>query len=330
MRFGPLLSALALAGCAYPPTPPMDAAASLAAAETAFAAQSVREDMRAAFLAHFADDGVFVRNGWTNGNAYLATQRAPPIVLDWRPVFTEVAHRARWGCRPGRGSSPARRSPMRHPRSASSSPCGAASRADGRSRSTSASGTRRPRSGTRPRDRILRGGAALTRGGIESAELEFVTDAHPGRPRFRLREAWLSERLRFYRDGGRRPSERPSALGSPAMSGTKLAWIIDRTEMSRSRDFGYARGSYAAVDSAEEAARVLHAGLARRGRPVAHRARCRQSRRRRSPLVRLSLAGYRLNSSGMKACDRAIVVEWGVAAKIALQRIAASVPIDRK
>ena len=38
------------------PLPPSDAPATLAAAETAFAAQSVREGMRAAFLAWLAPD----------------------------------------------------------------------------------------------------------------------------------------------------------------------------------------------------------------------------------------------------------------------------------
>src|SRR5260221_9160621 len=93
MRIALVIAALAAAGCAQQPIQPraMDDAQSLAAAETAFAAQSVREDMRAAFLAHFADDGVFVRNGWAVAKESLATQAAPPIVLDWRPVHTEVA-----------------------------------------------------------------------------------------------------------------------------------------------------------------------------------------------------------------------------------------------
>src|SRR5207253_11514121 len=53
--------------------------------------QSVREDRRAAFLAHFAADGVLVRNGWVNAREHLAPRPAPPIVLDWRPVHAEVA-----------------------------------------------------------------------------------------------------------------------------------------------------------------------------------------------------------------------------------------------
>jgi len=92
MRAALFLAALAGA-CAQTEVraPAMDDARSLAAAETAFAAHSVREDMRAAFLANFADDGVFVRGGWTNARASLTPRAAPPIVLDWRPVFTEVS-----------------------------------------------------------------------------------------------------------------------------------------------------------------------------------------------------------------------------------------------
>jgi hypothetical protein len=85
--------ALALAACATAPapSPSMDAARSLADAESAFAAHSLREDMRAAFIAHFAADGVMPRGAWVNAREFLTPRPAPPIVLDWRPVFTEVA-----------------------------------------------------------------------------------------------------------------------------------------------------------------------------------------------------------------------------------------------
>src|SRR5687767_4414459 len=81
---------LVIGGCAGRPMTP-DAPASLAAAESAFAAHSVREDMRVAFMEAFAADGVFVRDGWTVSTDFLRTQKAPPIVLDWRPVHVEVA-----------------------------------------------------------------------------------------------------------------------------------------------------------------------------------------------------------------------------------------------
>jgi len=84
--------AMIAAGCAAPGgRDPFEPATSLAAAETAFAAHSVREDSRAAFLAHFAGDAVFVRDGWVLAHPALEAQPAPPIVLDWRPVYVEAA-----------------------------------------------------------------------------------------------------------------------------------------------------------------------------------------------------------------------------------------------
>src|SRR5688572_11882162 len=85
-----VLIALAASACASVPAP-VDHTASRAAAEPAFAAHSVREDMRAAFLGAFAADGVFVRGGWIVSNDFLRDRPAPAIVLDWRPQYVEVA-----------------------------------------------------------------------------------------------------------------------------------------------------------------------------------------------------------------------------------------------
>ncbi len=249
MRFGPLLSALALAGCASSPTPALDAAASLASAETAFAAHSVREDLRAAFLTHFTHDGVLVRNGWINGNAYFATQSAPPIVLDWRPVFTEVAQSGDLGLSTGPWKTTSRAKP--------DAPASFGQfvsvwrREDGQWKVAVDIGIGHGNAALwdEPLETvILPGRAALTSGGIETAELEFVTDAHPGG----LVSAYGkhgSDRLRFYREGHPPAIGKSNALASSGMSDTELDWTIERTEMSRSRDFGYSRGSYAAVGS---------------------------------------------------------------------------------
>jgi hypothetical protein len=53
--------------------------------------------------------------------------------------------------------------------------------------------------------------------------------------------------MRFLREGNAPVIGKEAALGSSAMANRKLAWTIDRTEMARSRDFGYSRGSYADV-----------------------------------------------------------------------------------
>src|SRR5258708_29172343 len=88
-----LLAVIVLAGCAQAPAPvaTVEPSTTLAAAESEFAAHSLREGMRAAFLAHFTDDGVLVREGWTNAIAFLGPRPDPAIVLDWRAQYTETA-----------------------------------------------------------------------------------------------------------------------------------------------------------------------------------------------------------------------------------------------
>lgn len=248
MRFAPSLLALALAACALSPTEPMDAARSLAAAESAFAAHSVREDMRAAFLANFDDDGVYVRDGWVEAKADLAKRSAPAILLDWKPVFTEVSWSGDFGVSTGPWKITSKAKPDAAPSFGQF--VSIWRREPGRpwkvvvdigiSHANAALWDQPLATVTLP------GRAALTRGGIESAELEFVTDAHlKGLPA--AYATYGSERFRFYREGFEPAVGKANALASPAMTGEKLAWSIDQIEMSQSRDFGYSRGSYAAV-----------------------------------------------------------------------------------
>ena len=252
MRYAIMIAALAAAGCAQQPTPSgiMDDAASLAAAESAFAAHSVRADMRVAFLANFADDGVFVRNGWTLGKAFLAARDAPSIVLDWRPVHTEVAASGELGLSTGPWKITSKDKPEAPPtfgqyvsvwRREAGSPWKVA--VDLGIDHPQASlweaplGTRAPA-----------GSGASARRGIESAELDFVSDAHSQGPR----TAYAShgaDRMRFYRSGFAPALGKAAALASPGMTDEKLAWEVERTEIARSRDFGYARGSYAALSA---------------------------------------------------------------------------------
>ncbi len=251
MRTALVIAALA-AGCAQlPAEPPAPVpAASLAAAETAFAAHSVREDMRAAFLANFADDGVFVRNGWTNSNAFLATQPAPPIVLDWRPAHTEVAASGELGLSTGPWKITSKTDPAAPPaygqyvsiwRREALGPWKVAvdlgiahsqsSLWDAPLDTTSSEGTPASRSND-----------------IESAELDFVSDAHALGPRAAYAKHG-SQRMRFYRTSTQPAIGKAAALASPGMSDERLAWVVDRTEIAGSRDFGYARGSYAALSA---------------------------------------------------------------------------------
>jgi ketosteroid isomerase-like protein len=250
MRFAPLLPALALAACALSPIETMDAARSLAVAESAFAAHSLREDMRAAFLASFADDGVMVRNGWIVAKDYLAKEDAPAIVLDWRPVFTEVARSGDFGFSTGPWKITSKAKPDAAPSFGQfvsvwrRDPGGPWQVAVDIGISHAAAALWDEPLATV----VLPGRAALTRGGIESAELDFVSEAQQ-RGLTAAYAVYGSERFRFYRDGIAPAVGKANALASPAMSDAKLAWSIDQVEMSQSRDFGYSRGSYATVGS---------------------------------------------------------------------------------
>jgi ketosteroid isomerase-like protein len=252
MRTALLVAALAAAGCAQQPAqlPAVNQdAVSLAAAETAFAAHSVREDMRAAFLAAFAEDGVFVRNGWANSNEYQrSTAAAPPIVLDWKPVYAEVAASGELGLSTGPTKITSKTKPDTPPsygqyvsvwRREAGGPWKVAV--------DLGIGHPQPTLWDQPLETSAASGesAPATRG-IEAAELDFVSDAHSQGPRAAYGRHG-SERMRFYRGGVAPAVGKAAALASPGMSDEKFAWVIDRTEIARSRDFGYARGSYSAL-----------------------------------------------------------------------------------
>ena len=245
--------AMALAGCAAAPAGP-DPAASLAAAETAFAAHSVREDMRAAFLAAFAPDGVFVRDGWRISNDFLRDRPAPPIVLDWRPVFVEVAASGELGLSTGpskitskaRPDAPAtygqfvsiwRRAPggpwkvevdlgISHPA---------------------------PDLWQAPlQGRSVRA-AAPAAGSLAEAEARFAQRAR-GEGLRAAHEALGAADLRVYRTGHAPALGRAAALASPALGDARHEWTVERLEAARSNDFGYARGRYATLDRPGEPA----------------------------------------------------------------------------
>src|ERR1700687_4283220 len=82
-----------------PPSAPVAAAsadlaaarATLADTERAFSRRSQEEGMRAAFLAHLADDAVLFRPGPVPGREYTEARPAPPSELTWWPVYVEVA-----------------------------------------------------------------------------------------------------------------------------------------------------------------------------------------------------------------------------------------------
>jgi len=92
-----LLMSLAIAGCAMPAPTSTDSAAlaSLFAAERAFAAMSVADGTRAAFLANFGEGGLLFAPRPVNAQRTLASRPAPPgpraTRLDWQPAIGAVA-----------------------------------------------------------------------------------------------------------------------------------------------------------------------------------------------------------------------------------------------
>jgi len=93
------LAALLLVLAASSPHHP---AAQIAAAERAFAAQSVAEGMNTAFAAHLADDAVVFQPLPRSGaRAWHAAQENPPVTLDWYPAFTLAAASGDFGLSTG-------------------------------------------------------------------------------------------------------------------------------------------------------------------------------------------------------------------------------------
>jgi hypothetical protein len=249
-----VMATIAASGCASSSllSGNMEPPVSLAAAETAFAAHSVREDMRAAFLANFADDGVFIRTGWTLANAWLRNQPAPPIVLDWRPAYVETAGSGDFGLSTGPWKITSKTQPGAAPAYGQFVSVWKRE-GNGPWKVAVDLGVGHPESVYWDRHletAVVRGAGAGAAGGIGTAELRFARDARfdGARAAYRMHGA---DNLRFYRNGATPAAGRVAALASPAMGDDKLVYTIEGTETARSGDFGYARGSYAA-DSAPE------------------------------------------------------------------------------
>ena len=253
MRAPALAAAAALLGaCAH--RPDMDVPASLAAAETAFAAHSVREDMRVAFMEAFAPDGVFVGDGWVVGTDYLRGRPAPPIVLDWRPVHVEVARSGELGVSTGPSRITSKATPEAPPvfgqfvsvwRRTGAGPW----------RVEVDLGIRHAEPALWDAPLVARyaagdeGGA----GSLEAAEAAFARRAREAGLRA-AHAAHAAGDLRFYRPGHSPLLGREAALSSAAMDEERHAWTLERAAVAASGDFGYARGRYVSAASPGEAA----------------------------------------------------------------------------
>jgi len=241
----PILAAALLAGCTTMTAGGPDAVQELARAETAFAAESVRTDMRAAFLDNFAPDGVLVSGGaWVNARARLEPRQAPPIVLDWRPWHVEVSASGELGLSTG---------PWVLERRAGGPPTHGQFVAvwrrqeDGRFKVEVDIGISHPAPWAQQAgiDYVLTPPTAMHgSGSLEAAESAFVAASLRGGPRAGY-EAFASDRILLYREGLAPMQGRPSALGSTAPPENPTIWLAERVAVSRSDEFGYVRGNYA-------------------------------------------------------------------------------------
>lgn len=236
-----------LAGCQGLPLSDVqpDAPASLAAAESAFAAQSVREGFRAAFLAWLAPGATLFRNGPVDGPATIRREPDPPIVLDWRPVFVETAASGEIGLSTGPWKIQRRADPAAAPRYGQFL---SVWRRDsfGSWRVHVDLGISHP--GPALWDAPLEAGHTprATRGPetVERAEAEFARLARTQGTQSAY-AAWASSRIRLYREGIAPLLGREAALSHAGEPAGSLEWVRARSESSEAGDFGFASGHYA-------------------------------------------------------------------------------------
>ena len=247
-----LAAAALAASCATAPSMEGSSdARSLAAAETAFAAQSVREDMRAAFLAHFARDGVLVRRGgWMTAREALESQPAPRIVLDWRPVYTQVAASGELGLSTGPWTITRKDDPAAAPLHGQFVSIWRRD-ADNVWRVLVDLGIDHPQPALEDARLVAApptGFSAPEGDDVAAAEAAFQFDAILIGPRDAYAK-YASPGFRFYRQGVEPMVGKDVALAwSPETAALRVVWRVDKAETARSRDFGYARGSYGGPD----------------------------------------------------------------------------------
>jgi ketosteroid isomerase-like protein len=206
----------------------------------------MREDMRTAFIANFAGDGVFVRKAWVNARADLEPRAAPTFALDWKPVHTEVAASGELGLSTGPWKLTIKANPQEPP-----------------SYGQFVSVWRREPGGiwkvavdigiSNPLDSLwseplaaLPSGRPMPagHGGIEEAERRFADEVRTAGPKAAY-ERYASKRVRVYREGLAPYIGKELAVPAASDGHTGITWSVERSEVSRSGDFAYARGRYA-------------------------------------------------------------------------------------
>lgn len=228
-------------------------AVSLAQAERAFAAQSVRENGRAAFLAHFASDGMLVRNGWTAAMPALEAQPVAPLVLDWHPVYVEAARSGDLGLSTGPWTitprDPGR--PVAH-----GSFVSLWGRDGGPWKVMADIGIPHPDGSLDDaalETRVDDGSRCAHPPSLEQAEQRFAALAERGDVRSALR-ALSAVDLRLYREGRPPRLGREAALAGSAAEASARRYSVQVAKVARSGELGFAYGTYSGVRDPEHGA----------------------------------------------------------------------------
>lgn len=95
------LTTAALAGACATPSFDREALGSLVEAERAFARMAVEQDVRSAFVANLADDGILFRPGPVRARDWFASQPLPAdpkaVLLEWEPAVSGIAASGEFG-----------------------------------------------------------------------------------------------------------------------------------------------------------------------------------------------------------------------------------------
>jgi ketosteroid isomerase-like protein len=256
MRSLSACAALALGACAPVATiaPSSPAAASLAAAESAFAAQGVTAGVREAFLEYLAGDAVLFRPGPVNGREIFEKNPDPPIVLEWRPAYVEVAASGDFGLSTGPWKVTSKADASK-PASYGQFVSIWKREGAGPWRNHVDLGISHPHpelwSAPLQATQLPAGPARGAGEGIAAAEAAFARTAHAAGNRAAY-AAHSSDDIRVYREGHSPFMGRDAALASPAAAPAFASWTSDRVEAARSGDLGYAIGRYADAASPGE------------------------------------------------------------------------------
>jgi ketosteroid isomerase-like protein len=261
-----LMSVILLAACAATPTAPHTALDDLFAAERAFAKDATERGIRAAFLDHFASDGLDFRPGPGIMRERMEKRPAPAdplaLLLDWSPKAGAVARAGDLGYTMGPYS-------LTHQRDASVSPrygyfFSVWKRENGAWRVAPDAGVSTPAAPSPETlaaapEATARGSSLLAgpdgRGrdallAIERGGRSLDPDPADASSYFEL----LANSVRILREGSYAVVGADAARKALAESGRRMVWTPAGGGASTSDDFGYTYGRYVRfIGSAEEA-----------------------------------------------------------------------------